>query len=89
MRIAEVKRETGFRSHTTVYGHIKGGLFTKPVPIGQRAVGWPSEEVQAINAARIAGQSDDEVRELVNELHARRRDALRRTLSLRTAGACA
>ena len=48
------------------------GLFTKPVPIGQRSVGWPDYEVVAINAARIAGKSEAEIRELVNRLHAKR-----------------
>lgn len=48
--------------------------FTKPVPIGERAVGWPDSEVQAINAARIAGKSESEIRELVSRLHAKRAD---------------
>ena len=36
------------------------------------SVGWPSDEILSINAARIAGQSDDQIRELVNRLHAKR-----------------
>ena len=71
-RMPVVKSETGHRSHASIYNAIKAGLFTKPVQIGQRAVGWPSDEVLAINAARIAGRSDDEIRELVNRLHAKR-----------------
>ena len=67
-----VLAEKGNASHATVYGEIHGGLFTVPVPIGQRAVGWPDHEVRAINAARIAGKSDDQIRELVNKLHAAR-----------------
>ena len=67
-----VKAETGHRSHASIYNAINAGLFTKPVLIGQRSVGWPSEEVQAINAARIAAKSDAEIRELVNRLHAKR-----------------
>jgi prophage regulatory protein len=67
-----VKAETGHRSHASIYNAIKAGLFTKPVQIGQRSVGWPSSEVQAINAARIAGQSEAEIRELVKRLHAKR-----------------
>ncbi|MEZ5629359.1 MAG: DUF3987 domain-containing protein [Burkholderiaceae bacterium] len=50
-----VKAETGHRSHASIYNAVNTGLFTKPVPIGRRAVGWPSDEVEAINAARIAG----------------------------------
>jgi prophage regulatory protein len=74
-RMPAVKAETGHRSHASIYNAVKAGLFTKPVPIGQRAVGWPSSEVHAINAARIAGKSEAEIRELVNRLHAKRTEA--------------
>ena len=72
LRMPAVKAETGHRSHASIYNAIKAGLFTKPVQIGQRSVGWPLEEVRAINAARIGGQSDDSIRELVNLLHSQR-----------------
>ena len=71
-RMPTIKAETGHRSHASIYTAIKEGLFTKPVAIGQRAVGWPSEEVQSINAARIAGKSEDYIRQLVIRLHAKR-----------------
>jgi len=71
-RMPSVKDETGHKSHASIYNAIKEGLFTKPVAIGQRSVGWPSEEVKAINTARIAGKSDAEIRELVQRLHAKR-----------------
>jgi prophage regulatory protein len=72
LRMPAVKAETGHKSHASIYNAIKAGLFTKSVPIGQRSVGWPSDEVQAINAARIAGNSEAEIRELVKQLHAKR-----------------
>jgi prophage regulatory protein len=72
LRMPAVKAETGHRSHASIYNAIKAGLFTAGVAIGERSRGWPSEEVQAINAARIAGKSDTEIRELVKRLHARR-----------------
>jgi prophage regulatory protein len=72
LRMPAVKLETGHKSHASIYEAIKVGLFTKPVPIGQRSVGWPDYEVVAINAARIAGKSETEIRELVNRLHAKR-----------------
>ena len=72
LRMPAVKAETGHRSHASIYNAVRTGLFTRPVPIGQRAVGWPSMEVQAINSARIAGKSDDDIRALVNDLHANR-----------------
>ena len=67
--MSAVKAETGHASHATVYTAIHEGLFTVPVPIGQRSVGWPDTEVKAINAARIAGKTDDQIRELVAKLH--------------------
>ena len=72
LRMPAVKAETGHRSHASIYNAIRAGLFTKPVQIGERAVGWPSEEVQKINAARIAGKSDEELKDLVSRLHAKR-----------------
>ncbi|MCX7241190.1 MAG: AlpA family phage regulatory protein [Burkholderiales bacterium] len=72
LRIQSVKGEMGHRSHASIYNAINHGLFTKPVKIGQRAVGWPDSEVEAINAARIAGKSEAEIRELVKRLHAKR-----------------
>ena len=71
-RMAAVKAETGHRSHASIYTAIKAGTFTKPVPIGERSVGWPDYEVTAINRARIAGQSEAEIRDLVSRLHANR-----------------
>lgn len=72
LRMPAVKAETGHRSHASIYNAIKAGLFTKPVPIGQRSVGWPDFEVKAINTARISGKSENEIRELVERLHAKR-----------------
>ena len=72
LRMPAVKAETGHRSHASIYNALKTGLFTTGVAIGQRSKGWPSYEVQAINAARIAGKTDDDIRELVKRLHAKR-----------------
>lgn len=51
------------------------GLVVPPVSIGGTCVAYPLSELDAINAARIAGKSDDEVRELVSRLVAKRRYA--------------
>jgi prophage regulatory protein len=69
LRMPAVKAETGHRSHASIYTAIKAGLFTTGVAIGPRSVGWPDTEVRAINAARIAGKSESEIKELVNRLH--------------------
>lgn len=70
-RLPTVLRERG-RSRSAHYQDIKQGLFTRPVQIGLRSVGWPSIEVATINAARIAGKSEDEIRALVVRLEAAR-----------------
>jgi len=74
LRMPAVKAETGHRSHASIYNAIREGLFTKPVQIGQRSVGWPDVEVRALCAARIAGKSEDEIRDLVCRLHTKRAD---------------
>ena len=71
-RLQSVLHDRG-RSRSSHYLDIKQGLFTHPVQIGLRAVGWPSSEVAAINAARIAGKSNEEIRELVAKLEAARK----------------
>lgn len=75
-RFETCKQEAGYRSNASVYNLIREGLWTKPVPIGQRSVGWPDAEVRAICAARIAGQTEDQIRELVSRLQAKRIEAL-------------
>ena len=72
LRLPEVKRVLGHRADASVYSAIRVGLFTNGVAIGQRAKGWPDYEVDAINAARVAGKSESEIRELVKTLHAKR-----------------
>ena len=79
-RIQVVKAATGYRSTASIYNNINAGLWTKPVLIGQRSVGWPSDEVIAVNKARIAGATDEQLRELVIRLHAKRSALLKEAL---------
>ncbi len=74
LRLPAVVRERG-RSRSAHYLDIQQGLFTRPVAIGLRAVGWPADEVAALNAARISGKTDDEIRALVVKLEAARKAA--------------
>ena len=71
LRLPTVKTQTGY-SRSTVYLRISQGLFIKPVRLGDRAVGWPAGDVAAMNAARIAGKSDADIRVLVQQLEAAR-----------------
>jgi len=71
LRLPAVLKRRG-RSRSAHYADIKAGLFVKPVLIGLRASGTPDHEVDTLNAARIAGKSDDEIRALVVRLEAAR-----------------
>jgi prophage regulatory protein len=72
LRLPAVLADTGL-SRSTIYLRIAQGAFTRPVSLGARAVGWPAHEVTAINAARIAGKSETQMRELVRELEMARK----------------
>jgi prophage regulatory protein len=72
LKLSEVKKYTAL-SRTTIYTRIQEGLLTPPIKLGDRASAWPEDEIEAINNARIAGFSDDEIRELVKSLESRRR----------------
>ncbi len=71
VRRKEVEAATGY-SRSTIYWRIEQGLLPKPIRLGARAVGWVAREVNAVNAARIQGRSDDEIRALVARLEASR-----------------
>ena len=72
LRLPAIKNRSGL-SRSTVYLRIAQGLWTPPVHLGPRAVGWPDYECDSLNAARIAGQSDDQIRSLVIKLQADRK----------------
>jgi len=74
LRLPTVKALTGL-SRSTIYLRIGDGVFTKPVSLGGRSVGWPANEVASLIAARIAGKSDTEIRTLVESLEADRKMA--------------
>jgi len=74
LRLPAVKESTGL-SRSTLYLRIADRVFTRPVSLGGRAVGWPAHEVAALNGARIAGKPDTEIRELVSKLEAARKAA--------------
>ncbi len=71
LRRKQVESESGY-SRSTIYLRITQGLWTRPVSLGPRAVGWPAGEVAALNAARIAGKTDGQIRDLVVQLHSAR-----------------
>jgi prophage regulatory protein len=75
LRRKQVENITGL-SRSTIYLRVSQGLWTKPVSLGPRAVGWPAKEIDALNAARIAGKGEDEIREIVGALERARVNAI-------------
>lgn len=72
LRLPDVKAACGL-SRSSVYLRISQGLWPKPISLGGRAVGWPASDVEAVNAARIAGKSDEDIRQLVLKLEENRK----------------
>ena len=52
IRLKEVIDSTGL-ARSTIYKYIGEGSFPKPVPLGDRAVGWVESEVVSWVMARI------------------------------------
>lgn len=73
VRPKDACRQLGGMGLSTLYAHIDRGMFPKPVALSRRFVVFPQEEVTAIINARLAGKTDDEVRQLVAELMEKRR----------------
>jgi len=47
---------------------VKSGKYPQPVKIGERSSAWPDYEVDAIIAAIIRGESEEQIKELVKNL---------------------
>lgn len=73
VRPKDACRQLGGMGLSTLYAHIDRGMFPKPVALSRRFVVFPQEEVTAVINARLAGKTDDEVRQLVAELMEKRR----------------
>ena len=52
LRRKQVEARTGL-SRSTIYHHIKAGIFPRPVPLGPRAVGWIEFDVSNWIAQRV------------------------------------
>jgi prophage regulatory protein len=74
LRFPEVRELSGL-SRSSIYLRINEGLFPRPLLLGPRMVGWPASEVAALNAARIRGENDDEIKALVIRLEVARASA--------------
>lgn len=56
------------QSRSAWHRDINAGLAPKPIKLGVSSR-WPSDEIDALVRARIAGKSTDEIRSLVRQLH--------------------
>ena len=60
------------RSRSSHFRDIKNGLCTTPINVGPNSVVWLSTELETLRSAAIAGKSEDEIRQLVRQLHRKR-----------------
>ena len=67
LRLPAVCDRTG-KPKSTVYREVGDGLLPPPVRIGERASAWPDDEIDAVNLARLRGQTNNEIRHLVTDL---------------------
>jgi len=73
MRRKQAAKEWGLCVSQTYVQEAKG-LIPEFISIGTRAKAIPAREVDAVNAARIAGKSDNEIREVVKQLMQQRKN---------------
>ena len=69
-------------SRSALYRGIQSGLFPPPVKVGDRSSAWPDSEIELIARALIAGASPDEIRQLVTQILAARKELMRITTTL-------
>jgi prophage regulatory protein len=66
LRLPEVEAATG-KKRSAIYDGMADGTFPRPVPLGERAVGWIESEILAWQEARIAER--DKRAERIAERH--------------------
>jgi prophage regulatory protein len=72
IREPAVRQALGLSAVRSTYDQMEAGLLPRPVSIGLRAKGWPKSEIETIIAARVAGATTQQVRDLVKTLVAQR-----------------
>ena len=71
LRMKDLKTVLGL-CKSSIYLRVKQGLLPPPVSNGDRAVAWPSREIEMIIAAQISGKPKGVIKALVNQLVADR-----------------
>jgi prophage regulatory protein len=67
LRMEDLKTILGL-CKSSIYLKVKRGLLPPPVQIGERAVAWPSREIEMITAAQISGRPEGVIKALVCQL---------------------
>lgn len=71
IRIKQVQAISGLK-RSTIYAYISKGIFPSQIKLGERCTAWVESEIFAVNQARIAEKSEQEIQELIAQLKARR-----------------
>jgi prophage regulatory protein len=81
LKLPEVRKRRA-QGTTAIYQAVKDGELTPPIKMATgRSSAWPAHEIDAINAALIAGKSKAAIRKLVSELIEARSNILPQTLA--------
>jgi prophage regulatory protein len=71
-RARKVRPRIGDASNSTYYSRIANGVWPKGISLGPNFVAWDDHEVDVMCEALAAEFTDDQLRQLVREIHARR-----------------
>ena len=71
IRMATQRKKTGL-SHGGTYVQMGKGLLPSSIRIGEKQIAWIEYEIDEIVKARVRGESDDAIRDLVKKLEAAR-----------------
>ncbi|SEN30411.1 helix-turn-helix transcriptional regulator [Nitrosomonas marina] len=67
IRIKDVIAISGLK-RSTLYANISKGTFPSQIKLGERCSAWVESEILAVNQARIAGKSEQDIKELITQL---------------------
>jgi len=73
LRFPQVSERTG-RTRPSLNYLIQNGQFPRPIKVSARAAAFPEYEVEAVMNAQIRGFSVDQIKGLVSQIHAQRRE---------------
>ena len=70
--LPQLGQKLGDSKKTKIYQRVADGLLPKPIKFGGTNT-WPDSEIEAIQRALLAGAGDDQLRALVRDLEAARK----------------